>query len=80
MSVEEVGKTNLAPANFPKTDHDEWKEFTIKDEYPFSVDHVKEFAEFCRFSGGFKIYSQLISRREIADDPGPTITPKADTY
>jgi predicted transcriptional regulator len=54
-----LGKTNLAPADFPKADHDEWERIYHKRKwnasYPFSVEHVKEFAEFCRFSGGFKI-------------------------
>ena len=59
-SVEKkLGKTNLAPNDFPKADHDEWERIYHKRKwnasYPFSVDHVKEFAEFCRFSGGFKI-------------------------
>ena len=58
-SVEKkLGKTNVAPADFPKADNDKWEKFIIKKwsaSYPFSVDHVKEFAEFCRFSGGFKI-------------------------
>ena len=54
-----LGKTNLAPAEFPKADHDEWERIYHKRKwnasYPFSVENVKEFAEFCRFSGGFKI-------------------------
>ena len=59
-SVEKkLGKTNLAPMNFPKADHDEWERIYHKRKwsasYPFSVENVKEFAEFCRFSGGFKI-------------------------
>ena len=59
-SVEKkLGKTNLAPADFPKADHDEWERIYHKRKwsasYPFSVENVKEFAEFCRFSGGFKI-------------------------
>ena len=59
-SVEKkLGKTNLAPNDFPKADQDKWDEIYNKRKwsasYPFSVDHVKEFAEFCRFSGGFKI-------------------------
>ena len=59
-SVEKkLGKTNLAPADFPKADHDKWERIYHKKKwsasYPFKVDHVKEFAEFCRFSGGFKI-------------------------
>ena len=59
-SVEKkLGKTDLAPADFPKADHDEWERIYHKKKwnasYPFSVENVKEFAEFCRFSGGFKI-------------------------
>ena len=59
-SVEKkLGKTNLAPADFPKEDHDEWERIYHKRKsggsYPFSVEHVKEFAEFCRYSGGFQI-------------------------
>ena len=59
-SVEKkLGKTNLAPADFPKADHDEWERIYHKRKwsasYPFSVENVKEFAEFCKFSGGFKI-------------------------
>ncbi len=59
-SVEKkLGKTNLAPMDFPKADHDEWERIYHKRKwnasYPFSVENVKEFAEFCRFSGGFKI-------------------------
>jgi len=59
-SVEKrLGKPNLAPADFPKADHDEWERIYHKRKwnasYPFSVENVKEFAEFCRFSGGFKI-------------------------
>ena len=59
-SVEKrLGKSNLAPGDFPKKDHDEWERIYHKRKwnasYPFSVENVKEFAEFCRFSGGFKI-------------------------
>ena len=59
-SVEKkLGKTNLAPADFPKADHDEWERIYHKRKwnasYPFSVENVKEFAEFCRYSGGFRI-------------------------
>jgi len=53
-----LGKS-VAPADFPKADHDEWERIyhkRISDaSYPFKVDHVKEFAEFCKYSGGFKI-------------------------
>ena len=59
-SVEKkLGKTNLAPNDFPKADKDKWDEIYNKKlwsaSYPFSVEHVKEFAEFCRYSGGFRI-------------------------
>jgi len=53
-----LGKS-VAPADFPKADHDEWERIYHKKindaSYPFSVDLVKEFAEFCKYSGGFKI-------------------------
>ena len=53
-----LGKT-VAPAEFPKADHEEWERIYHKRKwnasYPFSVENVREFAEFCRFSGGFKI-------------------------
>jgi hypothetical protein len=59
-SVEKkLGKTNVAPMNFPKADKKKWDQIYNKKlwnaSYPFSVENVKEFAEFCRFSGGFKI-------------------------
>ena len=59
-SVEKkLGKTNLAPNDFPKADKEKWDKIYNKRKwsasYPFSVEHVKEFAEFCRFSGGFRI-------------------------
>jgi hypothetical protein len=59
-SVEKkLGKTNLAPNDFPKADKEKWDKIYNKRKwsasYPFSVENVKEFAEFCRFSGGFKI-------------------------
>ncbi len=59
-SVEKrLGKPNLAPNDFPKADKDKWDEIWNSRKwnasYPFSVENVKEFAEFCRFSGGFKI-------------------------
>ena len=59
-SVEKkLGKTNLAPADFPKADKEKWDEIWNKRKwsasYPFNVEHVKDFAEFCRFSGGFRI-------------------------
>ena len=50
---------NLVPKDFPKKDHDKWEKIYKKRNfdasYPFSVDNVKEFSEFCKNSGGFTI-------------------------
>ena len=59
-SVEKkLGKTNLAPNDFPKEDKKKWDSIYEKKNfngnYPFSVDNVKEFSEFCKNSGGFTI-------------------------
>ena len=59
-SVEKkLGKTNLAPNDFPKEDKEKWDTIYNKKNhngsYPFSVDNVKEFSEFCKNSGGFTI-------------------------
>jgi len=53
-----LGK-DLAPKDFPKADHDKWERIYRKrnhdGSYPFSVENVEEFAEFCENSGGFSI-------------------------
>ena len=53
-----LGKT-IAPKDFPKKDHDKWEKIYRRrnsdGSYPFSVKNVKEFAEFCEYSGGFSI-------------------------
>ena len=53
-----LGK-DLAPKDFPKKDHDKWERIYRKRNsdgyYPFKVDNVEEFAEFCKYSGGFTI-------------------------
>jgi len=53
-----LGKT-VAPKDFPKKDHDKWEKIYNKRNsdasYPFSVENVKEFAEFCENCGGFTI-------------------------
>ena len=59
-SVEKkLGKTNLAPNEFPEADKKKWDSIYEKKNfngnYPFSVDNVKEFSEFCKNSGGFTI-------------------------
>jgi len=50
---------NLAPKDFSKEDHDKWERIYRKrnhdGSYPFSVENVEEFAEFCENSGGFSI-------------------------
>ena len=51
--------SNLAPKDFPKEDHKIWDKIYKKRNsdasYPFSVENVKEFAEFCENCGGFTI-------------------------
>jgi hypothetical protein len=59
-SVEKkLGKTNLAPNEFPDQYKRKWDQLYDKKNfngnYPFSVDNVKEFSEFCKNSGGFTI-------------------------
>ena len=55
-----TGKKNLAPSNYPKYLNEKWDEIYLEKEwienYPFSVENVKEFADFCKDSGGFTIY------------------------
>lgn len=54
-----LNNKNLAPKDFPVKDKQKWdKIFDKRDNrgsYPFSLENVKEFAEFCRYSGGFTI-------------------------
>jgi hypothetical protein len=49
----------LAPAEYPEPLNKKWWEITNKTDYranyPFSIDNVKEFIEFARNSGGFRI-------------------------
>ncbi len=55
----ETGKTNLAPADYPKEDHDTWKWIQSKHDwgssYPFTMENVQDFIEFCEQSNGFRI-------------------------
>jgi|TARA_B100000900_G_scaffold343789_1_gene307668 hypothetical protein len=50
---------SLVPRDFPKSDYKKWNKILNKrnstGNYPFSVDNVKEFSEFCKNSGGFSI-------------------------
>lgn len=54
-----MNDTSLVPRDFPKEDHEQWNKIYAKQKmiasYPFSVQNVKEFIEFCRNSGGFEI-------------------------
>ena len=49
----------LAPADYPKPFNEKWWEIVnekdYRSSYPFSIDNVKEFIEFARNSGGFRI-------------------------
>ena len=49
----------LVPNEFPKEDKKKWDKIYNKKNfngnYPFSVENVKEFSEFCKNSGGFTI-------------------------
>ena len=55
----EQGKTNLAPADYPKDDHDTWdwiqSKYNYGSSYPFTMENVEEFIKFCEDSRGFKI-------------------------
>ena len=50
---------NLAPAKYNKKDKLEWDRLYNKQKsianYPFKLENVKEFSEFCKNSGGFTI-------------------------
>jgi hypothetical protein len=54
-----TGKDNLAPADYPELQKKKWDklyaERSWSDSYPFSVENVQRFANFCRQSGGFEI-------------------------
>jgi len=49
----------LAPADYPDEYHKKWWELIdqkdYRDSYPFEIENVKEFIEFAKNSGGFKI-------------------------
>ena len=50
---------DLVPANYPEPHRADWDNLQAQKKweasYPFDIDNVKEFAEFCEQSGGFKI-------------------------
>ena len=55
----EQGKENLAPADQPKDDHDTWdwiqSKYNYGSSYPFTMENVEEFIQFCEDSRGFRI-------------------------
>jgi hypothetical protein len=55
----EQGKENLAPADYPKDDHDTWdwiqSKYNYGSSYPFTMENVEEFIQFCEDSRGFRI-------------------------
>ena len=57
----EIGSSEdwLAPAEFPQPYRKQWEDLygtkKIQGSYPFSVENVREFANFCYQSGGFEI-------------------------
>ena len=55
----ETGEKNLAPRDYPKDDHDTWSwiqaKYDYASEYPFTLENVNEFIEFCEESNGFRI-------------------------
>ena len=56
---QEVGKTNIAPFDYPKDDHDTWdwiqSKYSYGSSYPFTMENVEEFIRFCEESNGFRI-------------------------
>jgi hypothetical protein len=55
----ETNKSNLAPADYPKDDHDTWdwiqSKYSYGSSYPFTMENVEQFIEFCEQSNGFRI-------------------------
>tara|TARA_A100000172_G_scaffold78892_1_gene65037 strand:- start:128 stop:730 length:603 start_codon:yes stop_codon:yes gene_type:complete len=57
--IQITGNENIAPADYPEDYNLHWEQLynqkSWADSYPFSVENVKDFADFCRQSGGFEI-------------------------
>ena len=55
----ETGKTNLAPADYPNEHRETWQWLQSKHDwgssYPFTMEQVESFIEFCEQSNGFRI-------------------------
>lgn len=54
-----TGNKDIAPADYPDIQKNQWEVLygnkSWNDSYPFSVENVQDFADFCRQSGGFEI-------------------------
>ena len=54
-----TGDKDIAPADYPEIQSKEWdflySQKSWDDSYPFSVENVQRFSNFCRQSGGFEI-------------------------
>jgi len=54
-----TGKKDLVPNDYPEPFNSQWNDIqkltNYEAHYPFSVENVKDFARFCRESGGFEI-------------------------
>lgn len=59
QEVIKITGKDLAPAKYPEVQAKKWDKLYQKrsweDSYPFSVENVQAFADFCRQSGGFEI-------------------------
>ena len=59
QEVIKITGKDLAPAKYPEVQAKKWdklyKKRSWEDSYPFSVENVQAFADFCRQSGGFEI-------------------------
>ena len=54
-----TGNKDIAPNDYPDIQKNQWEVLygnkSWEDSYPFSVENVQDFADFCRQSGGFEI-------------------------
>jgi len=54
-----TGNKDIAPEGYPDIQKNQWEVLygnkSWDDSYPFSVENVQDFADFCRQSGGFEI-------------------------
>ena len=58
-AIEETKNKHIIPRDYPENLKAEWSnlwdEMDRNENYPFSIDNVKEFISFCRESKGFRI-------------------------